>query len=79
MKLFMVDLLTMKKLQTKTNMLRWSYGKTHEQIPAKERNKKPYKVIISANFMIKKPIFIAINSQIEQKGYGFDNFFCSLT
>ncbi|MBR9846238.1 MAG: glycosyltransferase family 2 protein [Algicola sp.] len=59
-------------------MLRWTYGKTHEQIPAKERNKRPYKVIISANFMIKKTVFIAINSQIEQKGYGFDNFFAAL-
>lgn len=59
-------------------MLRWTYGKTHEQISAKVRNKKPYKVIISANFMIKKPVFKDINSQIEQKGYGFDNFFAAL-
>lgn len=59
-------------------ILRWKYGKTHEQILAKERNKKPYKVIISANFMIKKPVFKTINSQIEQKGYGFDNFFAAL-
>jgi glycosyltransferase involved in cell wall biosynthesis len=58
--------------------LRWTYGKTHEQISAKERNKRPYKVIISANFMIKKDIFIPINAQIEQKGYGFDNFFGAL-
>ena len=59
-------------------MLRWMYGKTHEQIPAKDRNKKPYKVIISANFMIKKSVFLTINSQIAQKGYGFDNFFAAL-
>ncbi len=59
-------------------MLRWTYGKTHEQVSAKSRNKKPYKVIISANFMIKKPVFKAINSQIKQKGYGFDNFFAAL-
>jgi glycosyltransferase involved in cell wall biosynthesis len=58
--------------------LRWTYGKTHEQISAKERNKRPYKVIISANFMIKKHVFIPINAQIEQKGYGFDNFFGAL-
>lgn len=59
-------------------MLRWKYGKTHEQISANERNKRPYKVIISANFIITKSIFKAINSQIEQKGYGFDNFFGAL-
>lgn len=58
--------------------LRWKYGKTHEQISASERNKRPYKVIISANFMIKKSVFIDVNSQIEQKGYGFDNFFAAL-
>ena len=59
-------------------MLRWTYGKTHEQISATERNKRPYKVVISANFMIKKAVFIDVNSQIEQKGYGFDNFFAAL-
>jgi len=59
-------------------MLRWKYGKTHEQILAELRNRKPYKVIISANFMIKKSTFLAINSQIEQNGYGFDNFFAVL-
>lgn len=58
--------------------LRWTYGKTHEQISAKERNKRPYKVIISANFMIKKSVFIEINSEIEDKGYGFDNYFAAL-
>lgn len=63
---------------TSNYRLRWKYGKTHEQISAKERNKRPYKVIISANFMIKKSVFKAINSQIEQKGYGFDNFFAAL-
>lgn len=59
-------------------MLRWTYGKTHEQLSATERNKRPYKVVISANFMIKKAVFIDVNSQIEQKGYGFDNFFAAL-
>lgn len=59
-------------------MLRWTYGSTHEQIPAEKRNKKPYKVIISANFMIKKSVFLDINSNIKQKGYGFDNFFAAI-
>jgi len=59
-------------------MLRWTYGSTHEQVKAQKRNKKPYKVIISANFMIKASVFSDINSQIEQKGYGFDNFFGAL-
>ncbi len=67
-----------EKIPDSDYMLRWTYGKTHEQIPARERNKRPYKVIISANFMIKKLVFTDINSQIRQKGYGFDNFFGAL-
>lgn len=60
-------------------LLRWKYGKTKEQIPAIKRNKKPYKVIISANFMIKKTVFSNINKHIEDnKSYGFDNYFGAL-
>lgn len=59
--------------------LRWNYGKTKEQIPANKRNKTPYKVIISANYMIKSSVFKTINLKIEDnKGYGFDNYFGAL-
>ncbi len=58
--------------------LRWTYGKTHEQVLAAKRNQKPYKVIISANFIIKKALFLALNSKIKHKGYGYDNFFGAL-
>lgn len=67
-----------KKQPEPEYMLRWKYGSTHEQLSAQERNTKPYKVIISANFMIKKLVFLDINSQIAQKGYGFDNFFAAI-
>lgn len=60
-------------------MLRWKYGKTKEQVPAATRNKTPYKVIISANYLIKKQIFNSINTKIKDtKGYGFDNYFGAL-
>lgn len=60
-------------------MLRWKYGKTKEQVPASTRNKTPYKIIISANFMIKKDVFNTINKAMDQKkGYGFDNLFGAL-
>ncbi|WP_055448198.1 glycosyltransferase family 2 protein [Lacinutrix mariniflava] len=60
-------------------ILRWKYGKTKEQIPASTRNKLPYKVIISANYLIKKSVFNSVNSKIEDnKGYGFDNYFGAL-
>lgn len=55
--------------------LRWSYGKAKEQVLSVIRNKTPYKVIISANFLIKKSLFLNINSQISSKGYGYDNYF----
>jgi glycosyltransferase involved in cell wall biosynthesis len=59
--------------------LRWKYGKTKEQIPASTRNLSPYKVIISANYLIKKQVFNTINTKIEDnKGYGFDNYFGAL-
>ncbi|WP_298902692.1 glycosyltransferase family 2 protein [uncultured Psychroserpens sp.] len=59
-------------------VLRWTYGKSKEQVDAAIRNKKPYKITISANFLIKKILFKQINSQITYKGYGYDNYFGSL-
>jgi hypothetical protein len=56
-------------------MLRWKYGRTHEQVPAKKRNKNPYKLIISSNFLIKKEAFQKLNLHIENSSYGFDNYF----
>ncbi|WP_460218192.1 glycosyltransferase family 2 protein [Psychroserpens sp. MEBiC05023] len=55
--------------------LRWAYGKLRENVPAETRNKLPYKNIVSANFFIKKAVFLTLNNQIEHKGYGSDNYF----
>lgn len=62
----------------KDYVLRWKYGKTREQVPARIRNKTPYKVIISANYLIKKTVFETINSKMTNSGYGYDNYFGSL-
>ncbi|WP_040278850.1 glycosyltransferase family 2 protein [Psychroserpens damuponensis] len=59
-------------------MLRWTYGSSNEQVQASLRNKTPYKIVISANFMIKKSVFLKLNSKITQRGYGYDNFFGAL-
>ena len=59
-------------------MLRWRYGTSNEQIHASKRNKTPYKIVISANFIIKKTVFLELNSQITQRGYGYDNYFGAL-
>ncbi|MCD2260091.1 glycosyltransferase family 2 protein [Psychroserpens luteolus] len=59
-------------------VLRWTYGQSKEQVKADIRNKKPYKITISANFLIRTSVFKHINSKITYKGYGYDNYFGSL-
>ena len=58
--------------------LRWEYGRKREEIKANIRNRKPYKSIISANFLIKKETFKNLNSQIKGNFYGEDNHFGAL-
>lgn len=55
--------------------LRWTYGHKKENVKAIDRLKKPFKHVVSANFLIKKNVFLTINSQIDSKGYGYDNYF----
>lgn len=59
-------------------ILRWKYGMAREAINAKTRNKSPYQVVVSANFMIKKTVFIELNTHITGKDYGYDILFASL-
>lgn len=61
-----------------TYRLRWKYGKSREQVPAKKRNKTRYKIIISANYLIKKSVFNQINLRMTEKGYGYDNYLGAL-
>ncbi len=68
-------------INTKPNnssILRWKYGKKFEEVDAAKRNLNPHQLIISANFFIKKTIFNKINSKIERKSYGLDNYFAAL-
>ncbi|WP_369997947.1 glycosyltransferase family 2 protein [Winogradskyella sp.] len=55
-----------------SQVLRWKYGKTYEEVEAKTRNKSPYKFIVSANFLIKKETFFNLISKINGDGYGYD-------
>lgn len=59
-------------------VLRWTYGTNYEHVDADKRNKTPYKIVISGNFLIKKSTFLEINSKIESDGYGYDNYFGAL-
>ena len=57
--------------------LRYTFGKHREEVDANLRNKNPYKVIISANFLIKRSIFLKINNQETLNIYGLDYLFSS--
>ena len=54
-------------------ILRWTYGKCKESKPAIERVKNPH-FIISQNLLIKKELFLEINTFTENQ-YGLDNIF----
>lgn len=58
-----------------SRMLRWKYGKRFEEIDASKRNKNPYQIVISGNFLIRKDVYKRINSRIKRKSYGLDNYF----
>lgn len=64
-------------LPKKNFRLRYYYGKSKEQVDALIRNRNPYKVIISGNFLIKKDIFLSLNFNLKD-GYGLDNYFGAL-
>lgn len=62
----------------KNHILRWKYGKTKEEVPAKIRNKKPYKSVSFGNFAIQKELFLLLNKKISSNLYGEDNHFGAL-
>jgi len=64
-----------KENYSKETSLRYNFGKKREQVPSKKRNKKPYKYIISSNYMINKDIISKIEIPIELNGYGLDYIF----
>lgn len=67
-----------KEKPHKDYSLRWKYGINKEQTLSIKRNKKPYKVIIFGNFLIKKTLFIKLNKAITCNLYGEDNYFAAL-
>lgn len=58
--------------------LRYNFGKSREEVNASKRNSIPYKVIISANFLIKKDVFISLNKEVTTNIYGLDYLFGAL-
>ena len=58
----------------KREVLNWKYGRNREVKSIKDRQKTPYLSIISRGFIIKKEVFLKVNSYL-QNGYGFDVVF----
>jgi glycosyltransferase involved in cell wall biosynthesis len=59
----------------KSEQLRWSYGKSREEIPVEKRMKNKYLSINSGGFLIDKRTFLDINSLITWGNYGLDILF----
>ena len=58
--------------------LKNKFAKRREAKSSTDRKKKPYKYIISANFMAKKSSFLYCYSKIKYKSYGNDYIFSSV-
>ena len=56
----------------KNKSLRYTFGKQREEVDASIRNKTPYKVTISANFLVKKVVYLELINQNTESGYGMD-------
>ena len=61
----------LEKKPQKNKVLNWKYGKNKEVKSIKDRRKNPYLSIISRCFLIKKDVFLKVNTFLES-GYGFD-------
>ena len=64
----------LEKKPQKNKVLNWKYGKNREVKSVKDRQKNLYLSIISRCFLIKKEVFLKVNSYL-QNGYGFDVVF----
>ncbi|MCX7550556.1 glycosyltransferase family 2 protein [Xanthomarina sp. F2636L] len=56
----------------KNKTLRFTFGKQREEVDAAIRNQNPYKVIISANVLIKKSIYQELIKNNTDNSYGMD-------
>jgi len=55
--------------------LRHTFGKKREEVDCNLRNKKPYKIIISANFVIKRNAYLTVTKSLLENTYGMDYAF----
>lgn len=58
---------------SKDRLLRWVYGKKHEEVSITKRKSNPYHHFFSANFFIHKNIFNKIKFNEEIRNYGHED------
>lgn len=58
--------------------LHWAYGNAEEDLPAQTRNQKPYQYTNSNNFLIKRSVFSAINTELSNSKSNLDAYFGTL-
>lgn len=61
------------KLNSSEYSLRYNYGLKKESLTADKRNKRPYKVILSGNMLIKKRVYKQHLLYLQSGSYGMDN------
>ena len=54
-------------------ILRWKYGIKYEQVSAKNRNRHPFKNVVSGNLMIKREVYSSLDLHLSENKYGVDN------
>lgn len=61
------------KKDINSNLLRYKYGKKHEEVSFLKRQKNPSKYFFTANFLIKKSLFLNIKFDEGFKEYGYED------
>lgn len=59
-------------------LLRWKFGSKRESISARARNQHPYRVFISANYLIRKTTYLGLLTHLKTTAYGSDNLIAAI-
>lgn len=65
--------------QENKNLLRYKFGKKHEEVSVEKRNRKPEKYFFTSNFLIRKEIFKQVKFEEKLKQYGKEDLMFSLS
>ncbi len=54
-------------------LLRWTFGKNREVVPATTRNQKPYRYFMTNNFLVKREVITKVPFEESIVGYGHED------